>query len=283
MNFRVLPDHLHDLARAASKYFVKNYGVTGVKVEEEIDPLVDFRPTIHGILADKSIVCIEVAEVASSAELREFVLECRNYVVPAKIWVAIPHGVDVLSTKEISFAKTNGVGIISIDEAGNGRVLVGPPLSQSLTGIRAIEYARFSSRYRGSLQDAMDAFRNGNPSKGCLLVYEEIEALTRRVLKKCAARGCLKKLPSFNVDKESWANVIDFLKVNIDPTKSGCPALKAPIFNRLLGLTEFRNETGHKPSSTKKLVERDRTLRTRFEAAVDELEALVNASKPLKP
>ncbi|MDR6841024.1 hypothetical protein [Pseudoxanthomonas sacheonensis] len=254
-----------------------------MKAEEEVDPLVEFRPTLHSTLTDKSIICIEVTENASSSELNEFVLECRNHVVPVKLWVAIPKVVGVLSTKDLAFAKANGIGIIEFDEQGNGRQLVGPPLSQSLTGLRAIDFSGFPSRYKEPLQAAFEMFKNGNPAKACSLVYDEIEALTRRITKKCVSKRCLKKDPQFDVDKASWSNVLEFLKTNIDPTLSGCPALKGPLFSRLIGLTEYRNDAGHKPSSTKKLIERDKQLRTRFESAVDELKTLIDASKAIKP
>jgi hypothetical protein len=46
--------------------------------------------------------------------------------------------------------------------------------------------------------------------------------------------------------------------------------------------TEYRNETGHKPASLPKKIERDKQLRTRFESAMDELGRLIEAARPLR-
>jgi hypothetical protein len=75
--------------------------------------------------------------------------------------------------------------------------------------------------------------------------------------------------------------VLEFLKSHVDRTRVKCPELAPALINRLIAITPHRNDTGHKPASLKKLIQRDRQLRTRFETAVDDLQALVQAVQPL--
>jgi len=48
-----------------------------------------------------------------------------------------------------------------------------------------------------------------------------------------------------------------------------CPKVSRPLLARILGITEHRNELGHKPRNRAARVKRDQELRTRFEAAAD--------------
>jgi hypothetical protein len=286
MDFRALPGHLIPLAETAARHFAREYGIQLVrfKAEAEISPDIPYRPTLHAQKSDGSIIAIDVSDLAVPAELNSLILGCKNHAIPLKLWVAVPYdGIGAYRPAEMHFIRENGLGLVELHVDGRRRQIVGPPLALSLTGLRAIRYSDFPARYRDDLRNAYDTFVNGNPAKGCSLVYDELEALTRRICKKAQARGLLNRTPNFNVDTEAWNNVLAFLRSNFNRTLAGCPDLTDALLSRLQGLTEYRNEAGHKPKSLKKLMARDKRLRTRFEAAIDELQLLVDAAKPLKP
>lgn len=281
--YRALPENLHTTADAASKYFTKHHGVPQPRVEQEVHPLVAFRPTLQFSTADRHILCVEVVEQLFPPELNEFILSCRNYGVPVKLYAVVAQGqLPSLPTQAIKFAQENGIGILEVTSTGAGTELV-KPLSLSLTGLREFKLTEYPAKYRAALKSAIDTFRQGNPAKGCSQIYDELEQLTRKIGKKSAqVAGALKKVPAFDWDKESWANILDFLRVNLNASVLKCPELRPIVFSRLAGLTEYRNETGHKPASMAKLIERDKQLRTRFESAMDELALVVRAVGPLR-
>ncbi len=287
MIYRVLPSHLHGTADVAAKYFTSQLGLksSSIAVESEVNANVDFRPTLQAVSADKHIICIEIVEKLYPPEIHNFLLSCRNHSVPAKLYCVFPSGAFAqVDVKALQFASENGIALYEVNPAtGNGKHIVGTPVSLSLGGLRQFRLTDFPSKYRASLKEAIDTFKGGNPSKGCAQVYDELEQLTRRIGKKCHnIPGALRKTAAFDWEKEPWHNEVEFLKANLDKSVVACPDLKAHLLSRVAGITEYRNETGHKPNSVDKLIARDISLKTRFESAMDELLNLISASKPLR-
>lgn len=281
--YRALPDNLHSYAEAAQKYLSNELGLKGANVEAEIHPEIEFRPTLSKVSPDKHLICAEVVDQLFTPDIERLVLACRNYSLPVKLYVVVPKGQFVAyEQKVLKFARENGIAILEMAPNGQGTLITTQPVSLSLGGLRAFNLKEYSSKYREPLRQAIETFRGGNPAKGCSDVYDEIEQLTRSIGKKCQAKtGGLTKTVNFDWNTAAWANILVFLNANIDRSVVACPALNNQLFSRLIGLTEYRNETGHKPSSLKKRIERDKKLRTRFEHAMDELKNLIEASKAL--
>jgi hypothetical protein len=87
MNFRALPEHLVALAEAASRHFAKEYGIQSsrFKVEEEISSDIPYRPTLHAVKTDHSLVAIDVSDEALPAEIKSLILGCKNNAIPLKL------------------------------------------------------------------------------------------------------------------------------------------------------------------------------------------------------
>lgn len=287
MPYRALAPHLHGAADAVLKYFIANHGIknSNIVVEEGVDPNVEFAPTFTLTTDDKELICIEILENLYPPEIKDFVLGCKNHSVPAKLYCALlSEPEDQVETRAYQFATDNGIGLLGVDPANYGiRKINNNALSLSLGGLRTFKMGDYPSSYRAALQSAIDTFKNGNPGKGCLDVYQEIEHLTRRIGKRAASiSGGLRSTASFNWDTQAWANIAEFLKTHLDTTVCKCPDLRPQLFNRIIGMTEYRNDVGHKPKTLAKRIERDRLAKTRFEGAMDELLILINASKPLR-
>ena len=282
--YRALPDNLKEYADATHKYLCKELGLAAIKIEHEVHREIEFRPTLSAISTDKHIICAEVVEQLFTPDIETFVLACRNYSLPVKLYVTVRKGqFQAYDPKVLKFARENGIAILEVSLPNHGALITNQPVSLSLGGLRTFSLQKFPAKYREPLKQAIETFKGGNPAKGCSDVYDEIEQLTRRIGRKCAGiAGGLKKNGNFDWDKEAWATVLEFLKTHVDKAKIGCPNLNNQLFSRLIGMTEYRNETGHKPSSLLKKIERDKQLRTRFESAMDELGCLIEAARPLR-
>lgn len=122
------------------------------------------------------------------------------------------------------------------------------------------------------------------------MIYDEIEALTRKVAIKTHNKGyCTKflKNPEDLERKMSWATLLKYLRDGLDRSAvkadgKDLDSLSEVMLNRIIGITPHRNESSHKPSSLKTLSERDSRLRTRMEAAIDILTELIAATKCLR-
>ena len=283
--YRALPDNLKDLADATQKYLIKDLGLSSIKVEEEIHPDIDFRPTLHAISTDKHVICAEVVEQLFAPDIEQFALACRNQQMPVKLYVTVRKGqFQAYDQKVLKIARDNGIAILEVTPPSHGTLITSAPVSLSLAGLRTFNLHDFPPKYREPLKQAIETFKSGNPAKGCSEVYDELEQLTRRLGQKCEGiSGALKQQHGkMDWQKTAWMSILEFLNKNLDSQIIKCPDLTGKVFNRLIGMTDYRNETGHKPSSLAKRIERDRQLRTRFESAMDELKICIAAVKPLR-
>lgn len=289
MNFRFLEAPLWPTAEAAKAFFKKELGVTSFKIEQPIQPDMEYGPTLSAVTKDFHWLCIEVSESAWPQRnvLDAFVLDCKNRCLPVRLYVAIPRGTsDPAFRANLKRAKQNGVGVVEVDEVG-GNVFQ-DALSLSLTGLRGTNPIDFPPKYRSAIRDAGQTFCNGSPGKGCSTIYEEIEALSRRLAKKTKQRGFWRALkpsekpPKIDLVRGQWARLMKILIEHLDLKKCRCSKLNEPLLARVLGITGHRNESAHKPHNQTMLKKRDEELRTRFEAGIDILRDLINATKPLR-
>ena len=131
------------------------------------------------------------------------------------------------------------------------------------------------------MADAVTTFRNGSPSQGCHLVYQEVESLSRKLAKKTKSKALWRALkpgekpPKVNLDTGPWAKVMEVLIEHLDYGK--CPSPGKPLLIQVAALTSHRNDTGHKPATRAALTNRDQTARTRFEHVSDLLVDFIRA------
>ena len=157
-------------------------------------------------------------------------------------------------------------------------------LALSLISVRPIHMKKYPAKYESALSDAEATFKNGSPAKGCSLIYDEIEGLSRAIAKKSKAKGYWRsprqgqRVPRTNLDIAPWQNVMEVLMERLDWQR--CKCLKNSL-QRVVGVVPHRNESGHKPKTLAARIKRDSELRTRFEAAADLLFDLICACRPL--
>lgn len=284
MNFVYLPKSLVPTAEKAVEHFRDNHGISSFRVEEEIGPALSYRPTLQALTSDHYYLCIEVNESPYPSVLEPTVLDCITQGLPVKLYVAFPSDPLPADYKvRVDRARSHGIGVLEVSP--NRTQMIHPALPLSLASLRPRQKKEFPARYRSALAEAESTFKNGSPSQGCLLIQQEIEALSRKIAKKTQAKSLWRplkpseKAPKFS-GKTAWAKVMDIMIDHIDPQK--CPNPDRSLLNRIAGMTTHRNESGHKPGNLKALIKRDREARTRFESAVDTLYDLIQQSRHLR-
>jgi hypothetical protein len=277
--YKLLPPGLQPTADAAIEWFVNEWGIkkSRVEVEAAFDSDINLRPTFVVPLDDGNLLCIEVSSNIYSNTLDSVVLRCRDKGLPVKLVVAAPKDVnDGEYSKKIKDAKRAGVGVLEVD-SDSGQ-FVQSPLSLSLTGVRPLQLAEFPPRYRQALQHAHQMFRDGEPSKACSLVYDELERLCRALAKKVVQKG-LWKPGKLKLDISPWASVMSSMDQGIDRSDPLAKKVTSSLVARVIGVTGHRNESGHAPKNLKERTKRDHALRTRFESGVDLLHEVIEATK----
>jgi len=281
--YRFLDRSLHGYAESAHAFFATEFGIPKGKfrVETPIDDAIGFTPTLHAQTRDHHILAIEVSPTYYTQTLDGFALDCQREGVPVKLFVAVPPDSPERLLKDLERASDLGVGVVQL---GKPTKILHTALSLSLTGVRRPEPKDYPPKYRAAVTAALQTFLNGDPANACLLVYEEVEQMTRRVAAKADVRGCWRKGPvtSQRWEKVNWAPMMDVLAEHLDTQKLACPKFSKALLNRIAGIVPYRNEVGHKPTALKQRMKRDRELRTRFESAFDLLRDLAAATQPLR-
>lgn len=281
--YTILPEPLHATANAAMSWFVKNWGIpkANFQIEAEVESDVGFRPTFVARTRDGHILCVEVSDTIYKNTLDSFVLDCQRTGRPIKLVVAVAKPIsDPDYPKKHRQAKRAGVGILEVNEKSGE--LIERPLSLTLASLRPVKADEFPTRYRESLVSAEGIFRDGEPSKACLSVYEELEDCFRKFARKCEQDGIWVKPPKMNLDTVAWAKLVASVKGGIERRDRKARLVTDALLSRVHGVTSYRNESGHKPNTEAARRSRDAALRTRFESAIDLLKEFVNATKPFK-
>jgi hypothetical protein len=226
------------------------------------------------VSAESYFVAAEIQEKPDLTLLHSVVLDCMRLNIPVKLYVAFPEKEGHNPLKEIDKAHKIGLGIIEVRDAGVHVVKEAVPLS--LWGYR-LDRLRFPAKYRSLLADAENTYRDGSPAKGCGLIYDEIEDLTRKLAIATHKKGMWRTAPTLNLQTGPWHKVMEQFERNL--IKARYRALTGTLLHRIMGITGHRNESGHKPSSAAQRVRRDAELRTRFESAIDLLYEIVRLPK----
>jgi len=285
--YKGLDKSLHAYADAAQKYFATHWGISASKfvVEKPVIDALGYKPTLQAETQDHHILCVDVVQTLFMESLSDFILRCMAAGTPLKLFIAVPPDSPSILMKELESARDVGIGVIRMAPQPS---ILHHALSLSLTGVRRPVIKEYPATYRQTVETALATFLDGNPSKGCLELYEKIEDLTRKVAAKAEKKGgCWKDLsgtrttPGLKWDTAPWSRVMDALYKHLDVKKLGCGSLSSALLGATVGVVPDRNDVGHTPSSLKRRIKRDAALRTRFEHAADLLRDLAAAVKPL--
>jgi hypothetical protein len=245
---------------------------------------IDYRPTLQTVTPEYHDIWVEVSEAPYLRSLDSVVLHCVTNCLPVKMYVAFPEGISATEYKKnIDESRKKGVGALEV--ISNRCIVIHEALLLSLLGVRSEDHRQFPPRYRSVLSTAETTFRNGDPAKGCSLVYDEIEGLSRRLARKIRSKNWWTRKasgpPTFKVDKDPWATIMETIISRADFTALPVKMKKGLVI-RVAALTDVRNEAGHKPRNRAAAIARDRELRTRFETAVDVFRDFAGAARPLR-
>lgn len=285
MLYKILPENLHSAADRVAGCLRDDRGVAQFKAEEPIDRALQYRPTIHGLSPDGYVVAVEVQDRADAAVLDSAVLDCVSRCLPVRLFLAFPESTTPVPHRVVENLRQRGLGIIEVRESGV--VVLGEALPLSLFGYR-LDRLRFPKKFRGILLEAENTFRSSSPPKGCAIIYDEIEEISRTIIKKTKKKKMWRKLkagenPSkLDLDTGAWEKVIELFQSFYIVKKKKVPDLTANLIHRVAATTAYRNEAAHKPKTPEERKQRDREMRTRFESAADLLFDLLKVLDQLK-
>jgi len=236
MLYKILPDNLHAAADRVAEYLRDDRGVTHFKAEEPIDETLQYRPTIQGLSPDKYIVAVEVQDRPDPAVLDSAVLDCVIRCIPLKLSLAFPELSAPVAHRMIESLQRKGLGVFEI--RGDGVAVLGEALPLSLIGYR-LKRLNFPKKLRGTLLDAENTFRSSSPPKGCGIIYDEIEDISRAIIKRTKKRKMWRKLrpgekaSRLDLDIGAWEKVLELFQSFYVVNKKKVPDLTANLIHRI--------------------------------------------------
>lgn len=285
MIYKILPENLHGTADRVAAYLRDDRGMTLLKSEEPVDDALQYRPTIHGVNSDKYIVAVEVQDHPDVGVLDAAILDCVGRCIPVKLSLAFPESATPVAHRIIESLRQKGLGVIEV--RSEAVAVLSEPLPLSLFGYR-LDRLSFPKKFRGVLLEAENTFRSGSPPKGCAVIYDEIEDISRTIIKITKKKKMWRKLktnekpPKLNLDSGPWEKVLELFQNFYIANRKKAPDLTANLIHRIAAVTGYRNESAHKPKTRADRIQRDRQMRTRLESAADLLLDLVKVRDQLR-
>ena len=159
-----------------------------------------------------------------------FVLACVNRGLPVEMFIAYPPNGNT-SLRDAAQAIEAGLGIA---ELGPTPQIIRMAVPLRLRSVRPPDVKRFPTKYRGAVKQALQLFKESDPPKGTLAVYQEIEDLTRSLAQLADSKGAWKggSPAPLRWDKDPWQNITELLMkhsttIKSDVRKSPCRCLAA--------------------------------------------------------
>ena len=236
-----------DVAIPVAQFITKKYGKSGFKLQSELNPALNWRPTIQVKTSRFTTMGIEVSEILYPQVLKgishDLVADFSDS--PIIVCVACPLAVYQEDARQAAVSKlrSHGFGILTVDDQGTVIEQV-----KSIPLIHHISEADLLPRIKGltssvkvQVRQAYDTYRI-NSYQGLQDVAQVIEGLIFGFAKGAKSKGWIAKV------QNDAANVLDDLfACTKDPLRSQRAAIGATR-----GFVKFyRNLSSHPPKTTK--------------------------------
>ena len=273
--FTTLNPNLEKAASSALAFCKAQYGSMGLRVEQEIDPTINWRPSFHLNISKFEKLAVEVSDVIYPNALQaagQDLLHYRGLIRVAQVTPLETYMSDK-EQKLVQRLREHGFGLFTV--GADGKVVKQfdcAPLIQFVSeAYTETSIKKLPPPLRTRLRTAYDTYRV-NPVKGVQDAGEVVEGLVNSMARQTAPAAGLS-----NADlTKSLADLIDVMYPN-QFYKNGRAALGAARANAKY----YRNPTSHSPKTLKAAVERMQHAREGFISALKDTQLLTEAMKGL--
>lgn len=260
------------LGQAAQRYFYKVFDKPTIKIGLEIDPKLEWRPTIYFKLNDYLIVAAEVSETTPYPKIfRISHANVLNVQLPMAMYSICTEEafLDKGNQKEIRELEAHGYGLYTVDGDGNvQRRLDCIPLIQHIPNEEFLEEIRqLPASYRRNLKDCYEVYHK-RPISGLQEITEMVEGLINISATKAVKKGWLTKV------KKGAADILDDMSGNINfkPAVASIGGIRNYI-------KEYRNVAHHPAKTRAKAYRKYRACRHGFIDGIKQILSFRTAMK----
>lgn len=268
MTASIFGPQLQLVESAALKFCKDRYGRNGLRVHEEIDSSISWKPTFSLRVGAVTTFAVEVDEILDPVILKLAAHEISKYDKPIAVLLACPLSVYQADPKQKKIAelRRNGIGIITVDDGGTAMLQHScVPLAQHIS---EEEISRLCSALPPSIKVAFKSAHAtflSNVGSGLQEAGQIVEAIVKSLGAESAKAGIVTKSSLGGA-----AETIDALYIS-EQLKDHRAALGgARSFAK-----EFRNTASHPAKTAKEVMDKINKCRLGFLEAIRCSEALI--------
>ena len=247
------------LVDAAIKYFSDYYENPRIKVNEEIDGRLSWRPSIHFKAMHFLTIIVEVSPEKVYPEI--FNMQLANILdinIPISIFCVCPEELYLSSNnqKEVKSLKAHGYGLLTVDNTKKTTKRFGCiPIIQHISEDEFKEEINLlPKKIKVELKDAFERYQERSDS-GMQKITEIAEAIVLDAGKKSVRKSWI----SNNTVRGGASDILDEML-----QKSQFQNATAPIGGMRSYIKDYRNPSHHAPKSRKEAIEKHRECKHGF-------------------
>lgn len=263
MPFTMINGALADqVASPIHDYCITRFGRSGLKIESEIQPSLNWKPTLQARRSKYEIIAIEVSEELFPQIIKiaahEIRVECPDK--PISVYIATPLSSYASDTKQTTVKKLKelGYGLLTVDDEGLvTEQFIAIPIIHHIPQKEFSEIVRpLPSLIRVNFQNAFDVYKT-NPYQGLQECGQIVEGLIFSLAKQSNKKSWIGSKPS----KGAAATALDAL---YESTHIALQEKRASLGRARAFMKNYRNITSHPPKSFSDAATRIKNCRIGF-------------------
>lgn len=263
------------LMEAALKYFSENFENPPIKISQEIDTKLGWRPTLHFKATEYLTVAVEVSETPYPTIFRLRHAEILNVHMPISVFCVCPEEAFLQQEKqtEVQNLQSHGYGLLTVDR--NGSVM---PRIQCIPLIQHIPADEFRSEIKGlskklrlRLREAFSRY-NSNPGSGLQELSEVAEGLIINTGKKLSSKGWIGKVTANTTP--AW--ILDEMTVS-----KQCKGAIASVGGMRSFMKDYRNTAHHVPKNKTQAYKKYQDCQHGFREGLKRIKSFLESLKAL--
>jgi len=267
------------LGQATVQHLKSNWGINGasIKVAQEINKKILWRPSLHFDWTGKQIIAIETSETNPyPVALKIAAPSIQHVQVPITMYAVCPEDLYLLKSnqKHVKELREHGCGLFTVDAEGNvTEQFGGHPLIQHIPNEEfKSEIKKIPPTIKLSASSAFIAYKN-NPGNGVAEISQTIESAILNVKKIVIKKGWASNTSMGNTVSEH---------LNCMMGLNDLKTARAGLGGLIRFVAEYRNTAAHPPKNAKQAFQKYYECQHAFRDGVKCLKTFCEQMKNLK-
>ena len=243
MPFDTFDPRMKEVALKTLDFCRKQYGSSGLKIEQGIDTAIGWTPTFYLKPAKFRIIAVEVSDNLYPEALKGAAHDISMYDFPITVYQSCSLETFQQDPKQqkVNQLKRSGFGLITVDADGKAAIQCRAiPLAQHISSEQLDNELRdLNAALKVKFKQALDTYLT-NEGQGLQESGQIVEALVNSIAKQAVKRGTV---PTTAI-KNKLADTIDELYA-----QSAFKSHRAALGSARGFVKEFRNTASHAPQS----------------------------------